>query len=274
MALTTRLVPAVGRWLDFGSALHPPEWYQSVKLNGYHGVILDCMTPGVEHDYGAALEAGLAVMWFQGYWEPAWTGGESGARRRAEQAVTLLQTWRVPVGTCLWLDSEAWPSGVSATDASAWITAWATAVTAGHLSPGLYVGANQPLNGEELWALPAIHRYWRSAGDVPTPSVRGYQLVQTAVNQVFNGFSVDTDEPQRDHLGGTPWGIVADPGPAPPATGPVLVGSDPTLATAVQSLATHLQILTTTVDGSFQRLQAEVADLRRALPTRGTITLD
>lgn len=253
------LVPAQGTWVDFGSALHPRAWYGALRTAGYDGVILDCMAGGVQADYEHALASRLGVMWFQGYWEPAWSVGAQAARERAQQAAGLLHSWGVPVGAIVWLDSEAWPSDVTAEAAAEWITAWATVLAGEHLTPGLYVGAGQPLDAAQLWALPNVARYWHSASDVPTPDVRGYQLVQVTADTMFDGVAVDIDKPQRDHLGSTPWAIVGEPTPVPVPPAPA---HDQTVLEMLGALRTDLQALRT-----------DVQALRQAVPTRGTLTL-
>lgn len=260
MATTTRLVPAGPHWVDFGSAGHPATWYTAVRAAGVDGVVLDLMTPGAAEDYHTALAAGLQVQVFQGYWGPAWTGGPSAARQRGAAAVDIARHWGLPAGAIIWLDSEAWPAEVDAAAAAAWIDTWAVTVTTGHYQPGLYVGAQQPLDGEQLWALAAMHRYWRSASDVPTPAHRGYQFLQTAVNIALDTVMVDQDTATHDDLGSAPLAVVADP----PAVAPAPGGS-PDLLPVLEVIRAYL----TSMDA---RLAGVEATLRQP-PRPGTVSI-
>jgi hypothetical protein len=261
--MTTKLVPATGRWVDFGSTGHTLAWYQSIKAQGVTGGCLDVMTGGWEQDYAFALEAGLQVQFFQGYLTLDWTGGAAEGTARAQQALDAIHAVNAPVGSLCWLDSEAWPDTVTATEAAAWIHAWAAAVTAGHLSPGGYEGANCPLSGEDWWNITTLARYWKSASAVPVIPTRGYQMTQTAVNQDLDGVTVDYDTVQHDLLGSAPWGVVQVPSTT-------VVSVPPTVATAAD-----VQALSALVRGGFGSLEEDVAAVKAALPKTwsGIVTL-
>ena len=62
----------------------------------------------------------------------------------------------LPMGVSLWLDLEGVASYATAANTIAYVNAWAGEVAAAGFVPGLYVGANQPLTGDEL--------YWRLEG--------------------------------------------------------------------------------------------------------------
>jgi hypothetical protein len=100
---------------------------------------------------------------------------------------------------------------------------------AGYL-PGLYVGANCRLTGEQLYHDLKISCYWKSGSNVPSIPVRGYCMVQTIrKNDAVNGIGIDRDEIMKDAKGQTPlWarddahaavspGQAAAPTPATPA---------------------------------------------------------
>jgi hypothetical protein len=72
---------------------------------------------------------------------------------------------------------------------------------AGWFVPGLYVGANAILTGQQLYDLPFKH-YWKSESKVPAIPVRGYQMIQTQVPQPVNGIGIDQDVTQTDQQGG------------------------------------------------------------------------
>lgn len=67
--------------------------------------------------------------------------------------------------------------------------------------PGLYVGSDSLLSGQQLYDLPFEH-YWQSCSEVPAIPSRGYQIVQTLVQQPVNGVGIDQDTTQTDDEGG------------------------------------------------------------------------
>jgi hypothetical protein len=78
-------------------------------------------------------------------------------------------------------------------------------IAAGYLDPGLYVGANQPLDARGLGALPHS-RYIKSASAVPMPVFagvdRGWSLVQELpFNQLIAGVRVDVSRARTDAIG-------------------------------------------------------------------------
>lgn len=206
MSMATQIHAAGGRWVDFGSTGHPPEWYAALRARGYTGVVLDAMTGGWQADYGHALAAGLQVMIFQGYYAPAWTGGATGGAQRADALLREVRTVDYPAHGQLWLDSEDWGS-IPAPEAIAWMNAWFTAVRQAGYTDGIYVGANTPLTGDQLYTDLITAHYWRSASAVPPVTRRGYQMVQTPGATVL-GVPVDEDLIQADALGGLPLAVV------------------------------------------------------------------
>lgn len=193
------------RCVDFSSTGHALEWYYRVKASGLVAVILDGASAGVEFDVERALSAGLGVMLFQGYYPPAWRAIES-AEERARALVDLARALQFPAadeGPTLWLDLED-TGPVDAGDIFRWCTLWSQVVRDAGYSAGLYVGAGQPLSSDQLWNIVPISHYWRSASQVPDVAVRGYQVIQEAVNQVIDGVWVDYDRVTVDRLGGVP----------------------------------------------------------------------
>ena len=200
--------PIGSRWVDFGDAGRPLSWYQQCAAAGYYGAILDCITPGTDQDCANARQAGLAVMTFQGYWTPAFSDSNAAASR-GQQAVQWAQAVGYPPGAVIWLDWEAVPT--AGTAAIAWVNAWAQAVQAGGYTPGLYVGAPQPFDGQTLYTALVVQHYWRSCSQVPDVAVRGYQLVQVSCSLTIAGHAVDVDVVTSDHLGGVPLCWLPDP---------------------------------------------------------------
>lgn len=199
--------PVLGSWIDLASVGHPATWYRSVAQAKYQGVFLDIQTPGWATDYHYALQAGVAVMLFQGYWGPAWSQS-SMATQRAAYAVQQLKAVGYPTTDVVWLDAEEMGS-LSSTAALSWINAWNDELLkAGYTELGVYVGAGCPMSGTEWYqGLSKTTHYWRSASHVPTVATRGYQVIQTAVNHTVGGVTVDLDTVQADSLHATPNAI-------------------------------------------------------------------
>lgn len=199
--MKTTLVPAKGRWADFSSTGHPLSWYQALKAAGFAGVVIDIMTPGWPPDYNFALEAGLDVMFVQGYYAPYWNV-PSEAKTRAQYVITQVRSVKADPGVTLFLDAESMGS-ISATAAIAWMNAWDAELWAsGYRSLGKYEGWNCPLTGVQWYsALTLTSHYWRSKSVVPTIPTRGYQLVQTGIQHLFDGVAIDEDTAWADQKG-------------------------------------------------------------------------
>jgi hypothetical protein len=83
----------------------------------------------------------------------------------------------VPGGATIFCDAE-WDPEPSKAGVMAYLSAWGRTVDAAGYEPGIYVGQIMPLTGRELYALPAIRRYWKSQSRVPAIPTRGYCMVQ------------------------------------------------------------------------------------------------
>lgn len=111
-----------------------------------------------------------------------------------EAAAKNAQMIGFPYGMTLWCDleweSQTQPPAVDAT--TRYLNAWAAAVQNAGYVPGLYVGPNQPLSGEQLHQLPGFAHYWKSASAVPWVATRGFQMVQGLPLNI-QGLEVDPD---------------------------------------------------------------------------------
>jgi len=116
-----------------------------------------------------------------------------------QAAVAHASSVGYPKEGLVWLDVEAVVApGATPSDVTAYAKAWYDAV-APHFDPGYYVGPAGILDAEGLGELP-FERFWKSGTDVPTPTGRGYQLVQHPPRTVA-GVSVDLDTTQADERG-------------------------------------------------------------------------
>jgi len=149
----------------------------------------------------AILGAGLALMAVQHVrsegWSPSAALGQSDGTNAAANATAI----GFPAGVNIWCDLEGVSGAAAAQDVIDYCTAWYQAVLAGGFVPGLYVGANAGLSGQQLYDLPFQH-YWKSESAVPAIPVRGYQMIQTLVPQPVNGIGIDKDVTQTDQQGG------------------------------------------------------------------------
>ena len=234
------------KWADFGSGGHPLAWYAGLPKAAFDGVILDTYSAQVS-DVQYALQAGLGVLFVQGYDPAAWADSTL-AVSRAQQAVAFARAVTYPQGATVWLDFES--CATSSTQAAAWINAWAQTVRSSGYWPGIYVGAPQPLSGLQLYALlTGMLHYWESASTVPMVARRGYQIRQEQCDVTVNGVLVDLDRIQMDDLGGLPHGMIAPPVPTP--SKPSKAAPDlAALQAHVTDLATqtqHLQAVVTAI---------------------------
>ena len=155
------------------------------------------------------LAGGLALMPVQHVLEPGWSPtaqlGEEHGANAAAQALAI----GVPPQVNVWLDLEGVNAGAAPQDVIAYCTSWFQEVSVKGYLPGLYVGANCGLDGQQLYDLPFQH-YWHSESTVPAIPGRGYQMMQKPQSGTVNGLSIDVDTTMVDELGGVPqWWVRA-----------------------------------------------------------------
>lgn len=125
--------------------------------------------------------------------------------RFGDNAVANAREAGLPAGVNVWLDLEEIAASSSTAGIIAYCTNWFGEVHGGGYVPGIYVGANCGLSGDQLFALPFQH-YWKSGSAVPPIPTRGYQLVQTIDPSLRIGHGstveIDTNRTHTDHLGG------------------------------------------------------------------------
>jgi hypothetical protein len=104
-------------------------------------------------------------------------------------------------GTSISCDFEGCAPTTAASDAIAYGSEWPALVTS-RWKAMFYEGAEQPLNGTQLYMLPGFTLYWRSCSIVPSLQC-GYVLAQTRPGNVLIGPAggqvlVDIDQPETD----------------------------------------------------------------------------
>ena len=160
-------------------------------------------------EISAITGAGLALMAVQHVARPGWgptlaLGASYGHAAAANAAAIGL-----PFGMTVWLDLEGVAPWSTSADTIAYVNTWAGEVAAGGYEPGIYVGANQPLTGDELYWRLKVSRYWRSASRVADISYRGYCMAQALMPAPIDGgggISIDIDRNviMADAFGGLP----------------------------------------------------------------------
>lgn len=157
------------------------------------------------------LDAGLALMAIQHVEGPGWTPSAELGTNYGLAAAANAHEVGLPGGVNVWLDLEGINYATSASDVIAYCNAWCDAVTAAGYLPGIYVGANAILSGDQLyWRLKTKH-YWKSGSSVPDIPQRGYQLNQRIVpGDTVAGVQIDRDVTQTDHFGDAVQWLVRD----------------------------------------------------------------
>ena len=149
----------------------------------------------------AILASGLGLMGVQHVRQPGWSPVAAMGQTDGTNAGANAQALGFPSGVNMWCDLEGVNSAAVAQDVIDYCTAWFTAVSAEGFVPGLYVGADCILNGQQLFDLPFQH-YWKSISRVPILPARGYQMIQTIVPQPVNGIGIDQNVTHTDSEGG------------------------------------------------------------------------
>ncbi|MFC7626386.1 DUF1906 domain-containing protein [Paraburkholderia humisilvae] len=148
------------------------------------------------------LSSGLALMAVQHVDEPGWSPSQSLGQTYGNNAAGNAAQVGFPAGVNLWCDLEGVAGGVAASDVIDYCNAWFNAVSSAGYVPGLYVGANAVLTGQQLYSDLLFQHYWQSCSDVPEVSCRGYQMTQSFVSDPVNGIYIDEDTTQTDNEGG------------------------------------------------------------------------
>lgn len=148
------------------------------------------------------LEAGLALMPVQHVQRPNWQpSGELGKTYGLHAAEHAREVGILP-GVNVWLDLEGVFPDTPKQEVVNYCNAWHQEVFNAGYNPGLYVGSQAILSGEEFYTLLPFSHYWKSLSRVPDVAKRGYQMIQWRESKAF-GIDIDEDYIQLDHLGGS-----------------------------------------------------------------------
>jgi len=147
------------------------------------------------------LNSGLALMPVQHVREPGWFPSQGLGNEDGQNAAANAQNVGFPVEVNIWCDLEGVNPAADVAAVLDYCRAWYNAVNVAGYTPGLYVGYDTLLNGQQLYDLPFQH-YWRSQSSVPDIPTRGYQLLQLFPSIIANGIAIDLDVTRNDAEGG------------------------------------------------------------------------
>lgn len=156
------------------------------------------------------LNAGLALMPIQHVRKSGWSPNQALGQEDGQAATANAQNVGFPEGVNVWCDLEGVSSSAGTQAVIDYCKAWYDAVSAAGYIPGLYVGANPGLTGDQLDALPFQH-FWRSPSNVPDVSNRSYQLYQLFPSVEVNGMPIDLDVTKNDNENGAAQWLRANP---------------------------------------------------------------
>lgn len=142
------------------------------------------------------LGAGLALMLVQHVPKPGWRPTPELGTQYGRTAATHATRLGYGRSGSLFVDLEGVAARTAPQDVIGYVTTWAEAVGRGGYSPGLYVGFDPILTGDQLAALP-VRNYWRAAGHVPVlGSGKAYHMKQSLPGEL-HGIRVDKDVTQH-----------------------------------------------------------------------------
>ena len=148
------------------------------------------------------LNAGLGLMTVQHVRAEGWVPTQELGASDGAAAANHVSQIGFPAGVNVWCDLEGVATATPAQQVIDFCNAWYDAVAAAGYVPGIYVGANCILTGQQLRSDLKFAHYWKSLSNVPEIPGRGYQMIQSNEHTV-NGIGIDQDVTQTDQLGGT-----------------------------------------------------------------------
>jgi hypothetical protein len=144
------------------------------------------------------LNSGLALMPVQHVRNPGWSPSATLGQQDGQIAASNARQIGFPFGVNVWCDLEGLIKTTAPHDVIDYCQSWYNEVDSAGYIPGLYVGYEAILNGDQLYGL-SFHHYWRSQSTVPSIPNRGYQLIQFLPSVTANGITIDVDFTQSDN---------------------------------------------------------------------------
>ncbi len=147
------------------------------------------------------LNSGLALMPVQHVRDLGWPPSAALGQQDGQYAASNAQLIGFPSGSNVWCDLEGVIKTAAPQEVIDYCQSWYDAVNSAEYVPGLYVGFQAILDGDQLYGLSFQH-YWRSQSTVPAIPNRGYQLIQFLPSVIANGIAIDVDFTQTDNRSG------------------------------------------------------------------------
>lgn len=148
------------------------------------------------------LKAELKLAIVQHCPNPEWTPTKDIGVLWGKNAAIFSKQANIQSGTIVYLDLEGL-NNTPKQDIIDFCNAWYDEVLTGGYTPGIYVGYNTYLTGDDLYYKLKYQHYWKSLSAVPDVTVRGYEMIQTAGGTV-NGIEIDNNNVTGDRQGNQP----------------------------------------------------------------------
>ena len=113
------------------------------------------------------LGSGLALMAVQHVRDPGWSPNAELGQEDGTNTANNAQSVGLPAGVNVWCDLEGVSDETPAQDVIDYCNAWYTAVSAAGYVPGLYVGSDAILTGQQLYDDLSFEHYWQSCSEGP-----------------------------------------------------------------------------------------------------------
>ena len=154
------------------------------------------------------LDAGLALMAVQHVPYPGWPANGSLGTQHGKSAAINADNVGLPPGVNIWCDLEG-IGAVSAQSVIDYCNNWYDEVASFGYVPGLYVGFDTRLSGEQLYYDLKFKHYWRSQSEVPQVAVRSYQMLQgPTITMSGTSLQIDPDTTYIDNENGQPIWLI------------------------------------------------------------------
>ena len=157
------------------------------------------------------LAAGLALMPVQHVRYPNWFPTEDLGISYGNSAANNSIQCGFPAGINVWCDLEGVNQAAAPEDVIAYCNAWYDRVAQSGYLPGIYVGYDSGLTGQQLYEDLKFQHYWRAPGDIPNIPIRGYQMLQTEIDITVNSLNIDKNTTYIDNEGGRPQWLIRNP---------------------------------------------------------------
>lgn len=149
------------------------------------------------------LRAGLQMGIVQHCLNPGWTPTLELGRQYGTNAGKFAKECGYKGGCINYLDLEGIKSGTPKQQIIDFCNAWYDEVLKAGYVPGIYIGFDMFLSGEDLYKSLKFQHYWKSFSQVPDVAKRSYEMWQER-QITANGILIDPDEVIEDKLGNTP----------------------------------------------------------------------